>query len=289
MPIDKGSGSPDRNRRQFQSLAVGEGTLFGDGLIYDTDDNSLAIDLATVSGLAFSSGDLTIDLRDTTPCLELDATGIGVIIPSSSGLVRTASGLSIDLRDTNPCLELDATGIGATVNSTGGLQLTSTGLSLNDTSGTAFPTSGLYVGKVFFRTDLVELFKWDGTSWLGEVFTYHYGQNTNTAYPIGNFIIRPVGSVTAARPHGYPVLEDCKVIGMQFKSDLDWSGDIELRMGNTILATMTLTTEMTKSATLNIDVDASTSNGMNITCVHSAGSFADGILFVKLCRRITPT
>jgi len=288
MAIDKGSGTPNRNRRQFQELAVGAGTLFGDGLIYDVDDNSLAVKLATISGLAFSSTALTIDLRDTTPCLELVASGIGVTTASSSGLTQTSTGLSIDLRDTNPCLELDATGIGATVQSSGGLQLTSTGLALDDASGTAFPTTGLYVGKVFFRTDLVDSFVWDGTSWLGEVYTYHYGQNTSTAYPIGNFIIRPVGSVTAARPHGYPVTEDCKVIGMQFKSDLDWSGDIELRMGNTILATMTLTTEMTKSATLNIDVDASTTNGMNITCVHSAGSFADGILFVKLRRRITP-
>lgn len=338
MGIDRGARDPKRARMQFQRNAVGDGTQFGDGLVYDSDNDSLALALATVSGLAFSSGGLTIDLRDTTPCLELDATGIGVILPSSSGLERTASGLTIDLqatpgltlgasgiavlldptepglqltsglkvllaanggldlasgltvdlRDTTPCLELDATGVGVIVGASGGLRLTAGGLALDDFAGTVFPTTGLYAGYKFFRTDLNEAFIYNGTTWLGEVFTIVYGRNTTSFFPGGTFVIQPVGTVTAAKPHGYPVFQDCKVIGMQFRSASSWTGTINLYIGTTLLHGEAMSAVEGFAVDLDEDVDASGTDGLYLEGVNTSGKFEDGICFVKIRRRIDP-
>lgn len=91
-----------RARRNSQNLAstvsfIGPGSVIvidGDGFLQltvgdglENNAGTLQIDLAgTASGLAFSSGDLIINLRDTEPGLELAATGLGLLLATDPGL-----------------------------------------------------------------------------------------------------------------------------------------------------------------------------------------------------------
>lgn len=254
MPTDKGARSTTRSRRQFQRSAVGDGDGYGDGLIFDVDNSELSINLATNSGLGFVTEQLTIDLRDTTPCLELAATGIGAIVKTSGGLQRTTDGLARD-----------------------------------DFSGTVFPTTGLYAGYEFFRTDLNEWFVYNGTTWLGEVFTLTFGRNTGAFFPTGTFGFPPMGSVSAAKPHGHPVFQDIKIIGMQFKGNQAWNGDIKLYMGNTLLHTESMAAVQGFAVDLDEDVDSHATDGLNLEGTQTgSGSMDDGICFIKVRRRIDP-
>lgn len=125
---DKGANSPSRLRRQLQHNAVGQGIEYGDGLVYDADNGTLGLGLATDPALDFVGGSLTL------------------LIADDSGLSKDSDGLTIDLRDTTPGLELVASGLGVLLDpSEPGLQLT-TGLKvlLASNSGLAL-SSGLTI------------------------------------------------------------------------------------------------------------------------------------------------
>ena len=66
--------------------------------------------------------------------------GVRILLPGSSGLTTGSTGLSIDLHDTTPCLELDSTGIGVLLNGTT-LEATATGLRVSTTYNAPTATS----------------------------------------------------------------------------------------------------------------------------------------------------
>lgn len=74
-------------------LAAG-GLSIGNGDGLSALGGTLSVDLATNSGLAFATNQLTIDLRDTEPGLELIASGVGVLLKTSN------SGLGVKLTAT---------------------------------------------------------------------------------------------------------------------------------------------------------------------------------------------
>lgn len=274
--IDLGSRSDSRQRIMFQKLSAGLGITFQDGLVFNPDDGTAAIDLGTDPGLEITVDGLEVKL-DPSP-------GSGL----SSGLQKAADGLAIDLRDTDPCLELAASGVGVTVAADNGLQTTSTGLALVSQSGTAFPTTGLFVGRQFFRTDLIEWYTYTGTQWVGELYAVSMGRNTAAVFPIGTVPIFGPAATTIAQPHGIPNLVDRKLCGYEFKSDQAVSGDLEIYLGTTLLNSETLTAVEGDQQDLNIDLDASTTDGINARFVLTSGTFEDVVLVLFLRRRFDP-
>lgn len=71
----------------------------------------LSAKVAAAKGTAIAGNELSIDLRDTTPGLELAATGLGVLLDSNPGLVLT-SGLKVQLNGSS--LTLGASGLSVT-------------------------------------------------------------------------------------------------------------------------------------------------------------------------------
>lgn len=92
--IDRGARNSTRSRRQFQRSAEGDGTVYGNGIDFDEANSEINLDIASSGGLGFSSGSLTIDLRDTNPGLELVASGLGVLLNGTT-LTLAAGGLSV--------------------------------------------------------------------------------------------------------------------------------------------------------------------------------------------------
>jgi len=305
VAVDRGGRNDNRQLRAFQRLAAdifgALSLIAGDGIAFLGNSITVLLDGAS-SGLVKSSTGLKVDLRDTDPCLELTTTGVGVIVEEGGGvettptglgikldanpaLVLSSNGLAVDLRDTTPCLERDATGIGATVKSDGGLQRTATGLALISQSGTVFPTTDLFIGQQFFRTDLVEMFTYDGTSWLGDVFTLSFGRNTGGFVPAGTNAVQPQGNVTSSSPYGYGNHLDTKVVGLRFNCGGAWTGSVNLYYGATSIHTENITNLYGFARDLNIDTDLHTQNGFRLEITVTSGFAYDPLGIVLLRRR----
>jgi len=284
---DKGARTTSRARRQFQRSAIGLGIEYGNGITYDEDNYVMSIDIGTDSGLEFVSGQLEVFV-DPDDGLEKNPTGLGVKLPASSGLATTANGLAIDLRDNTPCLELSASGVGTTVKIDGGIQRTSDGLALVGQSGTSFPTANLFVGQQFFRTDLVQMFTYDGIAWVGDIYTLLFGRNTGSFAPTGTNAINPQASVSSSPPYGYGNQVDTKLVGLQFNCGGSWSGTVNVYYGPSVVHSEVLSGVYGFNRDLNIDLDAHTRNGIRIELVVTSGLAFDPICVAFIRRRIDP-
>ncbi len=284
---DKGARNPLRARRMFQRSAVGQGTSYGDGMVYDDLNDVISIDLGVDPGLEFVLGKLEVFVNPNAGIEKL-AAGLGIKLDINPALALSSNGLTVDLRDTTPCLEIDPTGIGAIVKSDGGLQRTADGLALSNASGTAFPTTGLFTGKQFFRTDLVQMFIYDGTTWVGDIYTITFGLNTGSFAPTGTNQLRPMASVSNTRPHGYPNLVDSKVVGVQMLAGGSWSGTINVYHGSTIIHAQSVSSSRGFNADVDINTDSSATNGFSVEIVITSGLAYDPICILLLRRRIDP-
>lgn len=116
MSVDRGAKGDTRQRRMWQrfggdpsGVVGGEmlalATVFGAGLD--------GLDLGT--GLDEINGELTIDLRDTEPGLELSATGLGVLLATNPGL-EFSTGLRVRVKTTTDQVGItrDADGLSLT-------------------------------------------------------------------------------------------------------------------------------------------------------------------------------
>lgn len=145
MAVDSGGRNDRRQRRAFQRLAadaIGSLALIeGDGISFTGDQ--IGVSLAASGGLAFSTGAVTIDLRDTDPGLELTASGLGVLLSPTDPGLSTTDGLAVIIGSGEPfsltgglSLELTAEGglqvsggsLEVQLHSNGGIEKTPTGL-----------------------------------------------------------------------------------------------------------------------------------------------------------------
>lgn len=127
--LDRGGRNDDRQRRALQKL-----------LAFPAD--SLNLTAGAGSGIVISGSSISIDLRDTTPGLELHSTGLGVIV--GNGLELTATGVEVDLA-TDPGLEFSAGDLRVKIKANGGVTRDADGLSVADGDGIAVGASGVVV------------------------------------------------------------------------------------------------------------------------------------------------
>lgn len=147
MAVDSGGRNDMRQRRALQKLgadAIGSLALIeGDGVSFVGDQISVA--LAANSGLAFSAGDLTLNLRDTDPGLELAASGLGVLLAASNPGLTVTGGLAVVIASGQP-FGLTG-GLSLTLAADGGLQTDAAALEIKlaTSSGLDLTASGLAI------------------------------------------------------------------------------------------------------------------------------------------------
>lgn len=108
----------------------------------------IAVNLASVSGLAVSSG-LFIKLEASNPSLQIDGSNqLGVKFDAAGAIVSGASGISVQLESSNPTLQIASNRLGVKYDSTKGLTTSAAGLIVKvDGSTVIFNGSGqLQVG-----------------------------------------------------------------------------------------------------------------------------------------------
>lgn len=125
--LDRGGRTDTRQRRALQRLLNRPAETLG---------------ITAGNGISFSGSNINIDLRDTTPCLELSATGIGVIV--GDGLAQASAGVVIDLA-TDPGLEFSTGNLRVKIKTDGGVTRDSDGLSVANGDGIVVGAGGVEV------------------------------------------------------------------------------------------------------------------------------------------------
>lgn len=142
--LDRGATSPERLRRQLQNNAINGPATFGSGFVYNPDDGTVSLGLATDPALEFLGGLLSIKLADDSG-LSKDTDGLTIELQTTPGLTLGASGIAVLLDPTEPGLQLDD-GLKVLLAADGGLELAS-GLKINLDGGTlALGAGGVSVG-----------------------------------------------------------------------------------------------------------------------------------------------
>lgn len=119
-------------------------------------------------------------------------------------------------------------------------------------AGTSFPTSQLTAGHKFYRTDLMEAFRWEGTKWLGSVRSTGAGRNGSQA--ADTYLCQYGGMVTAASLGTFVPWNATITCLSWTKADIN-AGDIEIRRDGVSIGSVDAAA-IGGGSDLNIDFDA---------------------------------
>lgn len=127
MPgTDRFSHDDGRQRRALQRLTTGL-YVWGPGLIFDQDSQTLSVEIAPDAGLEFVGNGLAVEAGLG---IFLDASGVNVDILTAGGLMFTGNELGVDPGDG---IELTAGGVAVNLLTLGGLEFTGGELNIADT------------------------------------------------------------------------------------------------------------------------------------------------------------